>query len=87
MSKGFHYSRRVQFSETDLAGIYKIRLGAHPREYLCAVNVPASSEAFPEYRDEPFLYDSGAFTSARARLTSRTGMPAALASASSSRTV
>ena len=34
----------LRFGDTDLAGVYKIRLGANPREHLYAVNVPASSE-------------------------------------------
>jgi uncharacterized membrane protein len=34
----------LRFGETDTSGIYKVQLGQHPREYLYAVNVPASTE-------------------------------------------
>src|SRR5262249_2394193 len=34
----------LRFGETDISGIYKVRLGKSPREYLYAVNVPASTE-------------------------------------------
>ncbi|MFO0881149.1 MAG: VWA domain-containing protein [Gemmataceae bacterium] len=34
----------LRFGETDSSGVYKVRLGAHPQEYLFAVNVPSSSE-------------------------------------------
>jgi hypothetical protein len=34
----------LRFADTDISGIYKITLGASPREYLFAVNVPASTE-------------------------------------------
>ena len=34
----------LRFGDTDVSGIYKVQLGQHPREYLFAVNVPASTE-------------------------------------------
>jgi hypothetical protein len=34
----------LRFGDTDISGIYKVMLGRHPREYLFAVNVPASTE-------------------------------------------
>lgn len=34
----------IRFGDTDAAGIYKLRLGADPREHLFAVNVPASAD-------------------------------------------
>lgn len=33
----------LRFGETDTSGIYKVRLGQHPQEYLFAVNVPQAS--------------------------------------------
>lgn len=34
----------LRFGETDVSGIYKVRLGSHPREHLFAVNVPAATD-------------------------------------------
>src|SRR5262249_37648533 len=34
----------LRFGETDTSGVYKLVFGQNPREYLFAVNVPASSE-------------------------------------------
>jgi uncharacterized membrane protein len=34
----------MRFGETDTSGVYKVQLGQHPREYLFAVNPPASTE-------------------------------------------
>ncbi len=35
----------VRFPETDQSGIYRMTIGASPREYLFAVNLPASTSA------------------------------------------
>lgn len=34
----------MRFAETDLSGVYRVTLGSSPKEYLFAVNVPATSE-------------------------------------------
>lgn len=34
----------MRFAETEVSGVYRVTLGASPREYLYAVNVPAASD-------------------------------------------
>jgi hypothetical protein len=34
----------LRFGDTDISGIYKVRLGQHPQEHLFAVNPPSSSD-------------------------------------------
>ncbi len=38
----------LRFSDTDVCGIYKVRLGRNPREYLFAVNVPTVTDDYQQ---------------------------------------
>ncbi|MFO0843137.1 MAG: VWA domain-containing protein [Gemmataceae bacterium] len=47
----------LRFGETDVSGVYKVRLGSHPQEHLFAVNVPAATDDQRQSESNPTRTD------------------------------